>query len=72
MGIYMKRVLSVAPERPYLHRAGNAVSTVTTELPGMRLSPETREELALVLAALMGELERQLSIVFVFRGPVHR
>jgi hypothetical protein len=50
-----------APMWVYLHRARDAVAMATAAAPRTELSPATREELALEVAALMGRLELLLS-----------
>jgi hypothetical protein len=46
METHMEHVRSGALTRMYLHRAADAVDTVTSQLSGIQLSPEAREEFA--------------------------
>jgi hypothetical protein len=48
----------------YLHRAMDAVSMATAQLPGTHLSEPARQEFAAEVAALMGKAELLLSAVY--------
>jgi hypothetical protein len=63
MSINVERAVGAPSSRLYVCRAMDAVRTLSAGLPGMQLSPEAREELALQLAELMGRLDGLLSML---------
>jgi hypothetical protein len=68
ISINVERALGAPSWRLYVCRAMDAVRTLSAGLPGMQLSPEAREELALQLAELMGRLDRLLSMLHKVDG----
>lgn len=64
MSTSVKGASAAAPAWLHLHRASDAVSMATAELPRMQLSPQARQEFVLEVAALIGKVELLLSMLW--------
>jgi hypothetical protein len=63
MSTYLERALGAPSSRLYACRAMDALETLSAGLSQTHLSQEAREEIALQVAELMGQLERLLSML---------